>query len=245
MFWILVKEEKILGILLSLNEEPQADSLWSYISLLSKAIVCSNSGLLFVFAVILYSCQIKTLGLPDSGFLTFVFCFPEQFTLETMHGYPFLIGHSDMLPCYAQADNTLVSVKSVVVKMRCSQHLVENTDLCHCAPETNVWPHMILSSMGGRLPKCVRLRLWVLIGLILLFFSLTFYLHSLPIVTPPSLLPSPVSLVVEMFRQKRILPLVLWRQAMGDSVRTGPCANPGGMGPSTASPTSTTSPSPC
>lgn len=34
----------------------------------------------------------------------------------------------------------------------------------------------------------MRLLLWVLVGLILLFFSLTFYFHSLPIVTP--LLPS-------------------------------------------------------
>lgn len=57
MVWILVKEEKILGILLSLNEEPQADSLWSYIFAVVKAIVCSNAGLLFVIAVILIAAR--------------------------------------------------------------------------------------------------------------------------------------------------------------------------------------------
>lgn len=75
---------------------------------------------------------------------------------------------------------------------------------------------------------------------------LTSLLHSLPIIAPPALLlPSHISLAVEMFQRKRTLPLVLWRQAMGGSVRTGPCAGPGGKGPSMASPTSTTSPSPC
>lgn len=75
---------------------------------------------------------------------------------------------------------------------------------------------------------------------------LTSLLHSLPIIAPPSLLlPSHISLVVEMFQQKRTLPLVLWRQAMGGSVRTELCAGLGGTGPSMASPTSTTSPSPC
>lgn len=64
-----------------------------------------------------------------------------------MHRYHFLIGHLDVLLCYARADNTLESVKSIVVKMQCSQHLAENTDLRHCAPEMNIWPHMVLIPM--------------------------------------------------------------------------------------------------
>lgn len=42
-----------------------------------------------------------------------------------------------------------------------------------------------------------------------------------------------------------ILPLVLWRLAMGGSARMALCASPAGMGPSTASPTLTILPSPC
>lgn len=65
MVWILIKEEKIPGILLSLNEEPLSGVVFSQ---LSEAIVCSNSGLLFVIATTLYSSKIK--ALTDSEFLT-------------------------------------------------------------------------------------------------------------------------------------------------------------------------------
>lgn len=81
MVWILVKEEKILGVLLSLSEEPQADSLWSYIFTVVK------SNCLFQLGSSVCYCRDspqppdKTLRLPDSEFLT-LSCFPEQFTLE-------------------------------------------------------------------------------------------------------------------------------------------------------------------
>lgn len=61
-----------------------------------------------------------------------------------MHRYYFLIGHLDRMPCYGRLGNTLVSVRSFVTKMPCSQHLLENTDLCHCAPEMNVWAYVCL-----------------------------------------------------------------------------------------------------
>lgn len=60
MVWILIKEATILGILLSLNEEPQANSVSGVaFSPLSEAIVCSSSGLLFVIAFTFCRCKMK------------------------------------------------------------------------------------------------------------------------------------------------------------------------------------------
>lgn len=68
-------------------------------------------------------------------------------------------------------------------------------------------------------------------------------------VSPPFMWPPPPCVPLpwpfEMSQQKMTPPLVLWRQAMDGSVRMALCASLDGMGPGTASPTSTTLPSRC
>ena len=82
------------------------------------------------------------------------------------------------------------------------------------------------------------------INLILCLSSLTSCSFFLCPSLPP-LSSSPLPWPFEMLQQKTTPPLVLWRQATDGSVRTAPCASLGGTGPGTASPTLTTSPSPC
>lgn len=106
MVWILIKEATILGILLSLNEEPQANSLCRVaFSPLSEAMFV-QAQVFCCYCLCFLSLQNEALGFANSKFLTLSSVFQNGLDLKWRHRYHFLIGHLDMIPCYDRTDNT-------------------------------------------------------------------------------------------------------------------------------------------
>lgn len=105
MVWNLIKEVTILGILLSLNEEPQADSFSgvAFSPLSEQLFVQAQSSVCCCHYFL--SLQDETLGFTNSDFLTLSSVFQNSLALKWWHHYDFLIGHLDTIPCYDRTDN--------------------------------------------------------------------------------------------------------------------------------------------
>lgn len=107
MVWILIKEATILGILLSLNEEPQADSVSRVaFSPLSEANCLFKLRSSVCCCHYFLSLQDETLGFTNYEFLPLSSVFQNSLALKWWHHYDFLVGHLDTIPCYDRIGNT-------------------------------------------------------------------------------------------------------------------------------------------